>query len=123
MRHVLATSAIAALAIALAGFSGDAGQRKGGTGGDRAPQMEQQKVHDQERQHSRIETREREEIRNEDIYGHEMMTAQERKAYREKLRNMKSEEERARFIAQHRARMEDRARAKAKETKETEEAE
>lgn len=120
MRHILATSAIAALAIALAGFSGDTGQRKGGTGGDRAQQMEQQKAHDQERQRTQVESKKREEVRNEEIYGHEMMTAQERKAYQEKLRNMKSEEERARFIAQHRAKMEDRARAKAKETEEAE---
>ena len=177
MKYILVTGAIATLAIAFAGFAGDAGQGKGGSGGDRMQQTEQQKGYEQDRLHSRVETQDRVTMRNEEIYGHELMskqemnqyrdqlskmktenaraqfqreheekmrqralqqnmdivppgqgpvyrgelmTVQERNAYREQLRNMKSEEERARFTAQHRAKMDERARAMAKETEEAE---
>lgn len=47
-----------------------------------------------------------------DIYGHEMMTAQERNRYREQLRLVESNpEEKTRFLAQHREQMQVRARA------------
>ncbi len=47
-----------------------------------------------------------------DIYGHEMMTAQERNRYREQLRLVESNpEEKTRFLAQHHEQMQVRARA------------
>jgi hypothetical protein len=45
------------------------------------------------------------------IYGGELMTVQERNAYREQLRHMDSEDEREKFQAQHREQMELRAKA------------
>ena len=47
-----------------------------------------------------------------DIYGHEMMTAQERNRYREQLRLVESDpEQKTRFLAQHREQMQARAGA------------
>jgi hypothetical protein len=47
-----------------------------------------------------------------DIYGHELMTVQERNQYREQLRLVESNpEQKTRFLAQHRERMQTRAKA------------
>ena len=47
-----------------------------------------------------------------DIYGHEMMSVQERNQYREQLRLVESDPEaKTRFLAQHREQMQARARA------------
>jgi hypothetical protein len=45
------------------------------------------------------------------VYGGELMTVQERNAYREQLRHIDSDEERARFEARHRQKMDQRAMA------------
>ena len=50
-----------------------------------------------------------------DIYGHEMMTVQERNQYREQLRLVESDpEQKTRFLAQHREQMQARAKAQGK---------
>lgn len=50
-----------------------------------------------------------------DIYGHEMMTVQERNQYREQLRLVESDpEQKNRFLAQHRESMQTRAKAQGK---------
>ena len=47
-----------------------------------------------------------------DIYGHEMMTVQERNRYREQLRLVESDpEQKTRFLAQHQEQMQTRAKA------------
>jgi hypothetical protein len=47
-----------------------------------------------------------------DIYGHELMSVQERNQYREQLRLVQSDpEQKTRFLAQHREQMQARARA------------
>lgn len=45
------------------------------------------------------------------VYGGELMTVEERNAYREQLRHIASDEERVRFEAQHQEQMNQRARA------------
>jgi hypothetical protein len=45
------------------------------------------------------------------VYGGELMTVQERNAYREQLRHIGSDEERASFEARHREKMDQRAMA------------
>jgi hypothetical protein len=45
------------------------------------------------------------------VYGGELMTVQERNVYREQLRRIDSEEERASFEARHREKMDQRAMA------------
>jgi hypothetical protein len=54
------------------------------------------------------------------IYGGELMTVQERNQYREQLRHMDSEEERAKLQAQHREQMELRAKALERDIEEAE---
>jgi hypothetical protein len=47
-----------------------------------------------------------------DIYGHELMSVQERNQYREQLRLVQSDpEQKTRFLAQHREEMQTRANA------------
>ena len=47
-----------------------------------------------------------------DIYGHELMSVQERNQYREQLRLLESDtEKKTRFLAQHREQMQTRAKA------------
>lgn len=48
------------------------------------------------------------------IYGSQLMTPQERAAYREKIRNAKSAEERARIRAEHHKEMQERAKKMGK---------
>ena len=52
-----------------------------------------------------------------DIYGHELMTVQERNQYREQLRLCDSDEERLQLQAQHRDRINQRAHALGLEVK------
>ena len=54
------------------------------------------------------------------IYGGELMTVQERNQYREQLRHMDSEEDREKFLAQHREQMEQRAKALQRDIEEAE---
>ena len=51
-------------------------------------------------------------LRHDDIYGHELMSAGERNAYREKIPNAGSTEERERRRAQHQAEIAERARSR-----------
>ena len=174
MSRILAISV--AMALALAAFADEGGQRKGGTSsGDPAQQIEPQR--DQDRLQSREETQDMVRLRDEEIYGHELMTneelnqyrkqlqtmrtpqareqfqmqheekmrvralqqnreivppgqgpiyrgdmmsTQERNEYREQLRKIESEEERARFLARHREKMDERAEPAKEETEEAE---
>ena len=54
------------------------------------------------------------------IYRGEMMSVQERNEYREQLRRIESEEERAQFLARHREKMNQRVESTRKETEEAE---
>jgi hypothetical protein len=54
------------------------------------------------------------------IYGGELMTVQERNQYRERLRQIGTDEERTQFMAQHREKMELRAKALEREVEEAE---
>ena len=54
------------------------------------------------------------------IYGGELMTVQERNQYREELRHMESDEDRAKFQAKHREQMEQRAKALQRDIEEAE---
>lgn len=54
------------------------------------------------------------------VYGGELMTVQERNQYREKLRTLGSEEEKQKFMAEHREEMRLRAEAVGEEVEEAE---
>lgn len=54
------------------------------------------------------------------IYGGELMSVEERNQYREQLQQMDSDQERTQFQAQHREKMEARAKALEREVEEAE---
>ena len=54
----------------------------------------------------------RQTIRDQDIYGSEMMTSEERNEYRQKMRAAGSAEERERLRAEHHEQMKERAQAR-----------
>lgn len=62
---------------------------------------------DQTQTRSETNTREREQI-----YGSHLMTRKERMEYHQRLRKLKTEEEREQFRQEHHARMQERAKAK-----------
>lgn len=86
----------------------------------RAPAYEGAQAQQRKQSQEQRQFQEQEQIRvpgtgngpDSDIYGHEMMTAQERNRYREQLRLVESNpEEKTRFLAQHQEQMQVRARA------------
>ncbi|HKJ07494.1 MAG TPA: hypothetical protein VKA76_00245 [Gammaproteobacteria bacterium] len=59
---------------------------------------------------TRSQSRTRDQLRDQQIYGHQLMTPQERDRYRDRLRAARSEHDRARIRQQHIERMQERAR-------------
>ena len=102
MRQVLKIGVVVALAIGLSAYGGAGGQQKGG-GSDRAQPIEQQQA------------QERARIRDEQIYGHELMTQKELNQYREQMQTMQSTRAREQFQAQHEDKMRARARQQNKD--------
>jgi hypothetical protein len=93
---------------------------------DTAPAYEGMKSQQQVQAQQQVQTQQREQAQaqqqihqpgtgngpDSDIYGHELMTVQERNQYREQLRLVESDpEKKTRFLAQHREQMQNRARA------------
>ena len=64
-----------------------------------------EQANERAQQHAQAQAEERQ------VYGWELMSAQERQAYRERMRNAGSAEEQARIRAEHHAQMQARARA------------
>ena len=104
MRQILKIGVVVALAIGLSAYGGAGGQQKGG-GSERAQPTEQQQAQDR----MRIETQDRAQLRDEDIYGHELMTRQELNQYREQMQKMHTAKARDQFQAQHEEKMRERA--------------
>lgn len=123
--------AVAALALtpALAFAKGGPGGPGAGQPKDRAQvergqrDMDRDRLHDRDRISNPQKDRDRIQDRthapdnakfgDRDIYGGAMMTEQERNQYREQLRLIGSDEQkRTRFLAQHREKMQTRAKAK-----------
>ncbi len=65
---------------------------------------------DRDRTQDQTQDRTRDQIRDRDIYGYQMMTAQERSEFRTKMRAAQTAEERERIRAEHHARMQERAK-------------
>lgn len=128
-RNGIVTALAAALVLApLAGFAqggGGAGGKPGaGPARMEAPQgtFDRDRVQDRSRDMDPAYERNRDQdrlhapgfsaMKNRDIYGNELMTSQERKAYRKALAGAASAEERARIEATHRKEMQLRAEKK-----------
>jgi len=108
MKYRTVISIIVAAMLALTSMSIYADQGKGGGGKTGNP--------DQDQQH----TQDSMGISDKEIYGGELMSPEERDQYREQLRQMESEEERLQFQAQHREKMDARAKALEREVEEAE---
>ena len=140
MRTLLKYSALLAAAVVLLPFDGFAQGRGQGGGGDQVRAQERaqaergqtdrdrDRVRDQDRTHQPAtapayegtQSQQQKQIHvpdtgngpDSDIYGHELMTVQERNQYREQLRLVESDpEKKTRFEAQHREQMQTRAKA------------
>ena len=106
MRHssLLAVAAAISFACSLSTpFSADQQGRQGGSGAARGD-VQRDRLHDQDRLHDRDRTRDR-----DTIYGSQLMTPAERNTYRNKMRSLKTAQEREAFRAQHHQEMQKRA--------------
>lgn len=74
---------------------------------ERAPDRARERA--MERLHQPPHVRDREQLRDRDIYGSELMTPRERREYRSRIEGMDSPGDWARFRAEHQARMQRRA--------------
>jgi len=109
MKYSILMVFIAGLVLGTASLSSDADRHKGVGSQDQAQVQQQNKdrLHDNER----IQQQEEIKLKDEKIYGYKLMSPEELNQYRERLRLMKTEEERTRFEAQHRDEMQKRAQA------------
>lgn len=111
---------LAAAAVVLSASSAAAQGKGGGSQGAGAQQRQQQPQQPMRRpepkaqqQQKQAETgnRQRQSLENEDIYGHEMMSAEERDRYREQLNGAGGEKEWAQARLEHQQEMRLRAAA------------
>ena len=123
-------SILAAAVLALTSLASYAGQGPGGGGGgaaDRGHQVDRDRSYDRDRMsdRTRVEAPERKrdrdqdqdrtklqdpsKMKNEDIYGNELMTAQERKQYRKQLGMSDDQQVRNEYQQQHEQQMQERA--------------
>ena len=65
---------------------------------------------DRDRARDRLHVQDRDQLRDRDIYGSELMTRQERREYRNRIDEMATVQEWARYRAEHQVRMMTRAR-------------
>jgi len=126
MKYKMAISIIAACMLVLTSMSSLAGQgqRQGGNAGaDRMQQADRDRGYDrdrmqdrdrigdaaQDRDRDRIHMQDPSKIKDQDIYGNELMTNAERKQYRKELGNTNSQRSREKFQAKHEEKMQKRA--------------
>lgn len=120
-------SILAAAVLALTSLAGYAGQGPGGGAADRGQQVDRDRTYDRdrmsdrtrveapERKHDRDQDRDRTKLqdpskmKNEDIYGNKLMTAQERKQYRKELGKSDNQQARNEYQKQHEHKMQERA--------------
>lgn len=123
-------SILAAAVLALTSLASYAGQGPGGGGGgaaDRGHQVDRDRTYDRdrmsdrtrveapERKHDRDQDQDRTKLqdpskmKNEDIYGNKLMTAQERKQYRKELGMSDDQQVRNEYQKQHEQKMQERA--------------
>lgn len=137
MKYRTVISIIVAAMLALTSMSIYADQGKGGgKTGDPDQQMDRDRDQDKDhgKDHDKDQARDRDKDSDQDqlhtqdptsmsdqeIYGGKLMSPEERNQYREQLGRMDSEEERLRFQAQHREKMDARAKALDLEVEEAE---
>lgn len=99
------------------------GQGQGGGQADRPSQVDRDRVYDRDRQWDRdrlgVHDRDRDrlhvqdysQLKDKDIYGSQLMSAEERNQYRKELQNAKTAQKRMKIQAQHHEQMQARANA------------
>lgn len=127
-RVIIATAAAALVVAPLAGFAQGRGAGGGGYQGqgggqvergprnvdrDRVDVFEPAYEHDRDRDQDRTNAPDFGYMKNRDVYGSELMTKKEHKAYRKELARAGSSEERALIEARHRQEMQVRAEKKS----------
>lgn len=130
MKYRIAISVVVAALLALTAMPGIAGQGKGGGGSvDRTQQMDRDRTYDrdsvqdrdrirvpdQDRDRDRVHRQDPMSMSDADIYGGELMTAEERNQYRKQLKSSKSAKAREQMQAQHEKRMQERALEQGKD--------
>lgn len=113
MKATIITGIVVAVFLALTSMYSDADQHKGRGAQDRAQDQSQAEYQKKEyaRHKEYKQSQDQLQLKDEDIYGHKLMSPEELHQYRERLRAIKTEEERNRFEAQHREEMQIRAKA------------
>ncbi len=130
MKFRTTISILVAAVLALTSLTSFAGQGQGPGGGgaaDRAQRVDRDRTYDRDRagDRTRTEVPERKQdrdqdqdrtklqdpsgMKNEDIYGNELMTAQERKQYRKELGMSGDQQARNEYQMQHEQKMQERA--------------
>lgn len=120
MKYRIAISVVVAALLALTAMPGIAGQGKAGGGSvDRTQQMDRDRTSDrdsvQDRDRIRVHQQDPMRMSDADIYGGELMTAEERNQYRKQLKSSKSAKAREQLQAQHEKRMQERALEQGKD--------
>ena len=95
--------------------SGGDGQKKQMPQGQQQGQGQMQKDMHQKGQMSQQQKQLREQMPDQGMYGHEMMTAEERERYRERLANAGSDREWSRIRAEHQREMQARAKVQGRQ--------
>jgi len=130
-RNLVAMTAGLVLIGAAAAASAQHGPGSGGGQAQKPPQMQQpgamqdrdrMKQQDMDRMQDRdmakdmdqLRDRDRDRIQDQDIYGSQLMTAEERDRYRQKLRTAKTDQEWAQIRSEHQFEMQERAKAQGK---------
>jgi hypothetical protein len=80
--------------------------------GDQVPDRDRDRAHlmDPDQDQDRLHDRDRLSIHEDDVYGGNLMSEQERRAYDAKMSSLGTQSERDRFKAEHRAQMQERAK-------------
>lgn len=132
MKYKMAISIIAATMLALTSMSSLAGQgqRQGGNAGaDRMQQADRDRGYDRDRMQDRdrigdaVQDRDRDRIhmqdpsmiKDQDIYGNQLMSNAERKQYRKQIGAAKSQQAREQFQTKHEQKMQKRALAQGQD--------
>jgi len=118
MKYKTTVSILAAFILAFTSLSSFAGQgqgqgqgQSGGQNADRAQQVDRDRSYDWDRQQDRDRDRTQDQLqmRDQDIYGHEFMSDQERDQYRANLGAAGDSAEANKFQLQHEQKMQKRA--------------
>ena len=71
---------------------------------------DQDQTRDRDQLQDQDQTQDRDRLQDKDVYGWQLMTPKERNEYQDKIRNLKTEQEREAYRNEHHKRMQERAK-------------